>query len=397
MRAAVFGVLGVLAVAPAAHAATCNHAGGLAGTTTLTFAPADGTVTLAADGTGALTFAVGAGAPVACTGAGTLTNTLQVNVVGSTASETLVLDVTTGLFVRPDGTLSAIDAALGAGGDVLDVRLPEGDNTVIAGTLGADLDGDAAPDLTWSATELLALTGNTGADDLELGGDGAALGDPVGIPARLSGGDGDDTLRGGAAGDTFNGGAGEDVVTYDDRTSGISASLDGQANDGLPAEGDRIGTDVEDLTGGAGNDTLTGDLRDNVIDGGPGGDVISGGRGADTLTGNAGNDVVAGGDGDDTLDESAPANGADTLTGGDGSDTVDYSGRTAAVTITFDGKADNGEAGEADSVAGDIEGASGGAGNDTIAGTAADDTIDGGAGTDTCQQNAGTGTITGCP
>ena len=53
LRAAVFGVLGVLAVAPAAHAASCNHAGGVNGTTTLTFAPADGTVTLAAGGTGA--------------------------------------------------------------------------------------------------------------------------------------------------------------------------------------------------------------------------------------------------------------------------------------------------------------------------------------------------------
>ena len=60
------------------------------------------------------------------------------------------------------------------------------DNIVLAGTLGADLDGDAAPDLTWSATERLALTGNTGADDLELGGDGAGLGDPVDIPAALA-------------------------------------------------------------------------------------------------------------------------------------------------------------------------------------------------------------------
>jgi Ca2+-binding RTX toxin-like protein len=394
---ALVGLLGVLAVAPAAHATSCNHVGGGNGTTTLAFAPADGTVTLAAAATGGLTFAVGAGAPVACSGGGSVANTQQLNAVGSTAADTLVLDFTGGLLVRADGTLTAIDASLGAGSDVLDVRLPSDDNVVLAGTLGADFDGDAAPDLTWSATEGLAFSGNTGADDLELGGDRAGLGDPVDVPATLSGGAGDDTLRGGAAADMFAGGPGEDVVTYDDRTSGLSASLDGQANDGLPGEGDRIGLDVEDLTGGAGNDALAGDLRDNVIDGGPGNDAVTGGRGDDTLTGNTGDDKVAGGDGDDTLDESAPANGSDSLSGGDGSDTVDYSGRTAAVTIVFDGKADNGEAGETDTVAGDIEGASGGAGNDTIAGTSADDTIDGGAGADAIGGGAGADTLTGGP
>ena len=111
---AIVGLLGVLAVAPAAHAASCNHVGGGNGTTTLTFAPADGTVTLAAAATGGLTFAVGAGAPVACSGGGSIANTQQLNAVGSTAADTLVLDLTGGLFVRADGTLTAIDASLGA-------------------------------------------------------------------------------------------------------------------------------------------------------------------------------------------------------------------------------------------------------------------------------------------
>ena len=395
LRAAVIGVLGVLVTAPAAHAATCNHAGGPNGTTTLTFAAGDGTVTLSQDSGGALTFAVGAAAPTACTGAGTVANTLQVNAVGSAAADTLVLDFTNGLFVRADGTLSAIDATLGAGADTLDVRLPNDDNVVVAGTLGADLNADAEPDLIWSATERLAVTGGSGSDDLELGGDGADLGGPVAIPAMLSGGAGDDTLRGGAAADTFAGGPGEDLVTYDDRTASVSATLNGLADDGAAGEGDRIGTDIEDVTGGAGNDTITGDLRDNILDGGAGNDVVSGGRGADTLTGGPGNDTLSGGDGDDTLDETAPADGSDVLSGGDGSDTVDYSGRTAAVTVTFDGKPDNGEAGEGDTVASDIEGASGGAGNDTIVGTAADDTIDGGPGDDTVSGGAGADTLTG--
>ena len=106
-----------------------------------------------------------------------------------------------------------------AGADALDVRLPDDDNVVVGGTLGADLDGDAAPDLTWAGTERLAFTGQTGDDDLEFGGDGADLGDPLDIPVTLSGGDGDDTLRGGSPPTRFAGGAGEDVVTYDDRTA----------------------------------------------------------------------------------------------------------------------------------------------------------------------------------
>ena len=237
---------------------------------------------------------------------------------------------------------------------------------MLGGTLGADLDGDVAPDVTWSATERLSVTGLSGDDDLEFGGDGADLGDPLDIPVTLNGGDGDDTLRGGAAADAFAGGPGEDVVTYDDRTAAVSATLNGLADDGAAGEGDRIGTDVEDLVGGSGNDTLTGDLRDNVLDAGPGNDAVTGGRGGDTLTGGPGNDSVAGGDGDDSLDEAAPANGTDVLSGGDGSDAVDYSGRTAAVAVLFDGKADNGQAGENDNVASDIEGATGGAGNDTL-------------------------------
>ena len=162
MRAAVFGVLGVLVVAPAAHAATCNHAGGVNGTTTLTFAPADGTVTLAADDTGALTFAVGAGAPVRLH----RSRHRHQHAAGERGRQHRRRHARPRLHGRPlrarGRHADAIDAALGAGADALDVRLPEDDNTVFAGTLGADLDGDAAPDLTWSATERLALTGEHG-------------------------------------------------------------------------------------------------------------------------------------------------------------------------------------------------------------------------------------------
>jgi Ca2+-binding RTX toxin-like protein len=393
LRAAVLGLLGVVAAAPAAHAATCVRNGGL-GTAVLTFVAADGTVTLAQDGT-TLTFAVGAGAAQPCTGV-TLANIPNgVTVNGSAAADTLVLDVTAGPIVDSAGVQFPIDVDLVAASDTISVRLPDDDSTVTGGTLGVDLDGDASPDLTFTNTERLTVTGGAGADDLEFGGDGLLLGTALNIPVTLSGGDGDDTLRGGAAGDSFAGGAGEDVVTYDDRSAAVSAGLNGAADDGASGEGDLIGTDVEDLTGGAGNDTLTGDLRGNVLAGGAGNDVVTGGRGDDTLTGGPGNDTVSAGAGDDTLDEAAPADGTDVLAGGDGSDTVDYSGRTAGVTVTLDGKNTSGQAGEGDTVGADVEGATGGGGADTLVGASADDTFDGGAGADVISGGAGADTLTG--
>ena len=154
---------------------------------TVTFAAADGTVALSVDDTGALRFTAGGGAPQACAPAATLANLAQVNVVGSAAADTLVLDLTTGLLVRAsDDVLVAVDAALAGGSDALDVRLPDEDNEVFGGTLGADLDGDAAPDVTWAATERLAMTGLSGDDDLEFGGDGEDLGDPLDLPIALA-------------------------------------------------------------------------------------------------------------------------------------------------------------------------------------------------------------------
>jgi hypothetical protein len=65
------------------------------------------------------------------------------------------------------------------------------------------------------------------------------------------------------------------------------------------------------ITGGDGNDTITGTAFGDVINGGngndtvtggPGDDAIEGGNGDDTLTGSAGNDVVTDtGDGEDTI------------------------------------------------------------------------------------------------
>jgi hypothetical protein len=68
--------------------------------------------------------------------------------------------------------------------------------------------------------------------------------------------------------------------------------------------------------------------------------------------------------------------------GGDPCDQVLYDSRTAPVTITLDGVADDGEAGEGDNVGADIERATGGSGDDLIVGNAAENFLLGGPGND---------------
>ena len=248
----------------------------------------------------------------------------------------------------------------------------------------------------------------------------------------LDGGGGDDLLDGGAGADVLVGGAGsDDLADYSSRTNAVDVSLDGVANDGEPGEGDNVATDVEDVLGGDGADTLTGSAADNVFDGGPGADAIHGGPGADwadysdrfdpievSLDGvandgeagegdNVATDVenVVGGFGDDTLVGSAQANtldgadgdddlagglGADTLIGGDGiDDTADYSARVTGVVIALGGGATSGAPGEGDTIDADVEDALGGSGADVLIGDAEDNFFDGGPGPDSFAGGSG--------
>jgi Ca2+-binding RTX toxin-like protein len=176
------------------------------------------------------------------------------------------------------------------------------------------------------------LDGGPGSDSLNgLGGDDV-LTDPGGGADRLDGGSGDDLLAGGAGPDTYLGGDGEDRVTdYAGRSSGVTVTLDGTADDGSPGEGDNVEPDVEDVTGGSGADTITGSAADNQLDGGAGDDTISGGDGNDGLDGGAGRDVLDGGPGRDDL---VGGSGADTLKTQDGAtDTADCGGGTDAAQV----------------------------------------------------------------
>jgi Ca2+-binding RTX toxin-like protein len=124
----------------------------------------------------------------------------------------------------------------------------------------------------------------------------------------MSGGGGNDTLNGGGADDVLNGGLGPDVidggdtgifvnerhdrVTYRSYDEAVTVDLRRtDASQGAPGEFDRI-LDVEDIIGGEGNDTLTGDLHNNNISGLGGNDEINGEAGLDVLSGSDGNDIL---------------------------------------------------------------------------------------------------------
>ena len=152
-----------------------------------------------------------------------------------------------------------------------------------------------------------------------------------------------------------------------DQLAQVENVTGGAGNDNLAGA-----DDVNILAGGPGNDTLAGRGGPDQLFGGEGDDALLGGAGADTLAGEQGNDNLQGGDdadslnggeGDDALDGNA---GPDVLTGGPGNDTAMYASRTAAVTVTMDGADNDGESGERDQVRLTTESVKTGSGDDNI-------------------------------
>jgi Ca2+-binding RTX toxin-like protein len=209
----------------------------------------------------------------------------------------------------------------------------------------------------------------------------------------LNGGDGDDFLNGGLGSDFLSGGAGQDWASYASRAAAVNLSLDNVANDGQAGEKDDIRSDVENLAGGNGDDTLTGDKDTNTLVGNGGADKLYGQDGNDVLDGGAGTDQLYGQNGNDLLDGGI---GTDYLAGGSGAqDVVSYAIRSNAVNVSLDGVNNDGEPGEKDFVAADVEGIIGGNGYDTLTGNGGANYIQGGQGGDLINGGAGDDTLDG--
>ena len=172
------------------------------------------------------------------------------------------------------------DSVSGQAGD--DVLFGGAGNDFVGGFAGEDdVHGGNGDDNVQGHEDNDELFGDAGDDNLDDGtgndtvhaGDGADeffgdVGDDV-----FNGGPGDDYFNGFdfSGADTFVGGPGNDWLDYR-RMRAITADLDGVADDGEncpgdDCEGDNAGADIENLSGGNGDDTLTGSDAANVISG----------------------------------------------------------------------------------------------------------------------------------
>lgn len=193
--------------------------------------------------------------------------------------------------------------------------------------------------------------------------------------------------------------------TVDNRTPFLAVIHAGAGDDSVNA-GNSTGGQRNIVTGDAGNDTLNGGTNGDRLLGGAGDDTLNGGGSNDTIDGGPGVDRMNGGDGTDTFTTSDTTNdGADVIDGGFLGGIVTYAARTVPVSITFDGIANDGAAGENDTLI-NITQVVGGQNNDTMTGDngttlffggPGNDTLDGGGGTDAMDGGAGNDTLLGGP
>jgi Ca2+-binding RTX toxin-like protein len=136
------------------------------------------------------------------------------------------------------------------------------------------------------------ITGNTAANTI-WGGLGNDVIDGGSGNDSLLGDDGDDIIKGGADTDTMNGGNGTDTADYSAYTANVTVNLATTTAQTVASSDSDTITNVENVTGGSGTDTLTGSTANNIIDGGSGNDRLRGAAGNDTIIGGIGTSDVA--------------------------------------------------------------------------------------------------------
>ena len=270
-------------------------------------------------------------------------------VIGSTVGDTLTGSALADTISGGNGADTIVG---GDGNDILNGDA--GDDILTAGALATDgvdvFNGGAGTDtVTYAARGVAVVVDIDGVAD-----DGEAL-ETDNVKAdveNLIGGGGGDTLTGSASantitgglgadilnglagddiflegavtsgGDTFNGGLGVDLVDYSLRVAALTITMDGvAADDGLALETDDVKADVENVYGGSGPNSITGNDPDNTLVGNAAADTLAGGPGNDTLEGAAAVDNLSGGAGDDILDGGA---GNDVLNCGTGDGDIGF-------------------------------------------------------------------------
>jgi Ca2+-binding RTX toxin-like protein len=172
-----------------------------------------------------------------------------------------------------------------------------------------DVVGTPADDFVIGSESDNALFGGNGDDDLRgsVGNDSISGGNDN---DQLIGNAGDDFMFGNAGDDTsiaavvedgadfFEGSVGRDTMSYEARSQSVFVSINDVANDGASGEADNVRTDVENVSGGSGQDNLIANAfqpEANKLEGNGGVDFLST-RDAPVLA----NDIADGGSATDT-------------------------------------------------------------------------------------------------
>jgi hypothetical protein len=191
----------------------------------------------------------------------------RMDATGALTATVSYFDHSEGVTVRLNGL--ADDGAPGEGDNVLGpvtgMRGGAGNDRLEAGAPGSGLFGEGGEDVLVGSPERDTLHGGDGNDELQAA-------------------DGDDYLHGGAGDDVLGGGPGIDEVTYGGREP-VQLSIGDGANDGAEGELDDIRGDVENLSGGSGDDVMAGDVNANRLIGYGGRDILHGAAGPDHLIG----------------------------------------------------------------------------------------------------------------
>ncbi|KAG1715452.1 Iron-regulated protein FrpC [Nymphon striatum] len=216
-----------------------------------------------------------------------------------------------------------------SGADVINdayVLDPEGDRV------------DAGDNIDGSGNDNDTIQAGDGADTIDSGaGDDtvfAGSGDDV---IFLDGGIDNDSIVGGETGEIGTGDRIEMGAITDDLTIDMSGPEAGTITDGVNTTSFE---EIEQLTLGAGADSLTGSTGAEYVFGGTGDDTILGGGGDDTIFSGLDDDSVEGGAGDDSI---AGSTGSDTIDGGAGNDNIDVGGADSVVdtVVLQDGSGDD--------------------------------------------------------
>ncbi len=336
---------------------------------------------------------------------------------------TVSLTVTAATGVVTDGTniatpsLNQVETVAGGDGDD---RFVFAAGAVFAGTSGAFDGGFGSDTLDYSAyTTAVTVNFDTGVAtglgrgqvgfENVVGGVGNDLITGDDQSNRFEGGGGDDTIAGGAGDDTYaydlDAAAGSDLIT--EKTDEGSDTFDFSATTGFAvtvslatpsaqtvssgkltltlSDGDiEVMADTfENVIGGSGNDSLTGNALDNVLTGGPGNDLMTGAAGNDTYRFDA--DAILG---SDTINDS-----------GVSADLLDFSATAAAITVNLATATSQvvvvGKLSLTLSSATTIENVTGGSGADTITGNTLANTLIGGGGGDSMSGSDGGDRIEG--